>query len=142
MRFSSIFVFAPAVNPGFTNIPRYLSIDGVGGVLVAPNIILVLDCYTFGFRLYRQQWNVSALEWSFNNVPIGLIETRRLQLSNNRIQLTINATTLVSGAEGSTDGLYSCRVCAFDGRCQSTSTTITIFGEYCLFLLFAIWYVV
>ena len=129
MRFSLFFVFVPAVIRGFTDIPRYLSIDGVGAVLVAPNIVLVLDCYFFGFRLYGQQWNVSALEWSFNNVPIGLIESRRLQLRNSGIQLVINSTTLESGAEDSTDGLYSCRVCAFDGRCQRTNTRIMIFGE-------------
>jgi hypothetical protein len=116
------------LNPDFIDIPRYLSIDGVPSVLVAPNIIVILDCYNFGLRMFNVQWNVSALVWSFNGNPIDFDSTRRLMLSNNRIRLTINRTTLESGAESSTDGLYACTACAFDRRCATTSTRVTIFA--------------
>lgn len=122
------------VDPRFPDIPRYLSIDGHPSALVAPNLVLVLDCLPFAARVHSIQLNVSSVQWKFGFEEEGVVineenPLRRIHISNDGFRLTINRTTLKSGADLGTDGLYTCRSCNTNMRCRSMTTNVTIFGK-------------
>lgn len=122
------------VDPRFPEIPRYLSIDGHPSALVAPNLVLVLDCLPFAVRLHSVQLNVSSLQWKFGfeEEGEGINEDnplRRVHISDDGFRLTINRTTLKTGADLGTDGLYTCQSCNRDAKCLSMTTNVTIFGK-------------
>ena len=126
--------YVSTVDPRFRNIPRYLSIDGHPEALVAPGVVLVLDCLPFAVRSHSVWLNVSSVQWKFGFEEEGNVidvenPLRRIHISSNGFRLTINRTTMRSGAESGTDGLYTCRACSVDTTCHSMTTNVTIFGK-------------
>ena len=125
------------VDPRFPEIPRYLSIERHATAVVAPNLVLVLDCLPFAVRSHSARLNVSSLQWKFGFEEEGEVinednPLRRVHISDDGFRLTINRTTLKTGADLGTDGLYTCRSCNRDAECLSRTTAVTIFGKLAL----------
>ena len=85
-------------------------------------------------EVHSVELDVSSLQWKFGFEGDGVVinaenPLRHVRVSDDGFRLTINRTTLQSGADLGTDGLYTCTSCNMDRICHSMTTNVTIFGK-------------
>ena len=97
---------------------------------------VILDYEEKAIAAFRPEWNLSSIEWFYEDTRIEDNSTiRNIAISSNNLQLMISYLTIWTGAENGTEGTYKCRVCKneslpqFSEECQISNIKLIASSE-------------